>query len=540
MRKSYFIFFIIINVQSLFSQVQNWDWVRRIGGQGDETATGICFPVMNGFSVCGNFTSDTLKINTSVLINAGKSDCYVSKYDIQGNLLWAKSFGGADDDYVVDVEEDLHGCAIVSGYFNSPSIKIGDTIINGTGGNDAFVAKFDRFGFFVWARRFAGNGGNVIPTAIYAFNNDVIIVGYYDSPTLSFDALTIQNKGAKDAFVVSLNDSLKLNWAYCFGDSLDEVATGITYNVNYHILGYFKSRKLIIKTDTLINAGTPYADLFITGFSNAGLYGGSVRFGGALDEIGCGINRDAFGNFILTGSYTTPTLTIGSSTLINQGNKDVFTCKFNSNLSLIWAKSGGGIYDDYPHSIEKDYLGNIAIIGHTESQNVTFGTANMQSNGSRDGFVVVYDYPGNVTNAFLTGGTGDDEWNSLFMDGYSGEMYIVGNFNSPTISVGSHSFTSLGKTDALVGKIKKPTGIEENSVTIPRVFPNPVTEKIFIDELKPISRVLIIDVFGRLIFEKEIISQNINEIDLSKLQSGIYFMQISNKETKSVHKLIKQ
>lgn len=69
--------------------------------------------------------------------------------------------------------------------------------------------------------------------------------------------------------------------------------------------------------------------------------------------------------------------------------------------------------------------------------------------------------------------------------------------------------------------MQQATGIEENSILSLNVFPNPATDKIFIDG-NPIERVEIFDAQGRLIYKMK---YNKNGIDIRKFDSGFYLIR---------------
>ena len=80
--------------------------------------------------------------------------------------------------------------------------------------------------------------------------------------------------------------------------------------------------------------------------------------------------------------------------------------------------------------------------------------------------------------------------------------------------------------------------VEENSSNKYRIYPNPVADIINIESLVPLS-IQIFDINGKLI-DKENISVGNNEIDISTLSSGIYYIQcIDEKGTSQSERIIK-
>jgi len=70
-----------------------------------------------------------------------------------------------------------------------------------------------------------------------------------------------------------------------------------------------------------------------------------------------------------------------------------------------------------------------------------------------------------------------------------------------------------------------------------KVYPNPAYEYVNIDLLNSEkTKVSIINILGGVVFNKEIVESE--KIDLTKLNKGIYFLNLENSNGKSVKKLI--
>ena len=86
-----------------------------------------------------------------------------------------------------------------------------------------------------------------------------------------------------------------------------------------------------------------------------------------------------------------------------------------------------------------------------------------------------------------------------------------------------------------LGQFVPNVGLSENALSQNiKLFPNPVTEKLFIEGLTE-ANVKVINLVGEMIIQKN----NANSIDVSSLNSGIYFLQITSGNTQSVIKFIK-
>ena len=94
------------------------------------------------------------------LFEGGESgDVFVSKLDSNGDVLWAKNFGGNSFDYGSAIDIDDDGNTYITGEFQN-QIQFGDTTLEGGIFSDVFVAKLDSKGDVLWAKDFGNSGSD--------------------------------------------------------------------------------------------------------------------------------------------------------------------------------------------------------------------------------------------------------------------------------------------------------------------------------------------------------------------------------------------
>jgi hypothetical protein len=137
--------FLIFN--SSFAQAPAWTWANSAGGIYNDYIGSVATDAGANVLVTGYFYSPSITFGTTVLTNANASgsttDMFVVKYDGAGNVLWAHSAGGTGDEGGSGVATDAGGNVLVTGWFYSPSITFGTTVLTNAGGSDVFVAKLD-------------------------------------------------------------------------------------------------------------------------------------------------------------------------------------------------------------------------------------------------------------------------------------------------------------------------------------------------------------------------------------------------------------
>ena len=81
-----------------------------------------------------------------------------------------------------------------------------------------------------------------------------------------------------------------------------------------------------------------------------------------------------------------------------------------------WVQSADGSADDYGNCISTDISGNVFVAGRFNSPTITFGTTTLTNAGGVDIFIVKYDNLGNVLWAKSAGGSSYDEGIGIKVD----------------------------------------------------------------------------------------------------------------------------
>ncbi len=152
-------------------------------------------------------------------------------------------------------------------------------------------------------------------------------------------------------------------------------------------------------------------------------------------EIPHAIHVDGNNNIIVSGRFSSTSITFGTTTLLQAGSMDAFIVKYDASGNILWAKGAGGGSNDEAYALSSDISGNIYMSGYF-TQPASFGTIKLTSAGQADMFLAKYDPSGNVLWAKRAGGKGDDRATSVKTDA-SGSSYISGNYTNDSISFGS-------------------------------------------------------------------------------------------------------
>ena len=133
----------------------NWLWAKQAGGINYDCGNSIAVDASGNIYVTGRFRNTAI-FGTTTVTGSNSNDIFVAKLDSNGNWLWAKQAGGADNDCGYGIAVDASGNIYVSGWFQGVA-NFGNTNITGTVNSlDIFVAKMDSNGNWLWVNKAGG------------------------------------------------------------------------------------------------------------------------------------------------------------------------------------------------------------------------------------------------------------------------------------------------------------------------------------------------------------------------------------------------
>lgn len=440
---------------------------------------------------------------------------------------WARNAGGENSDYGWSITTDNNQNSYVTGSFSETATFDDFTLIS-NGYDDIFVGKLDENGNWIWLTQAGGNSDDSGRGIACDEEGNCYVVGMFRS-TATFGSHTMQSIEYNDIFVAKIDANGNWIWvAQAGGNDFDRgYSIALDELGNCYITGNFcnnitfgsislngggiyvakidndgnwqwatepetveeqSAYKIAVDADgnsyvtgwfygdptfgnyQLINNG--WRDIFIAKLDTNGNWQWALNAGGDYYDTGYGIAVDEMQNVYLTG-YFSDVATFGDQNITSIGEDDIFIAKLDTNGNWIWVSQAGGIADDYSSSVLIDSIGNIYITGCFEDE-AFFGTNSITSNGDCDIFIAKMDSSGAWTESYQAGGVYYDAGNSLSLIN-SDELYITGYFNDEA-TFGNQDITSNGDTDIFVAKLSNDTSI--NQVCIPSKiilsnYPNP-------------------------------------------------------------------
>ncbi|MDY0779922.1 SBBP repeat-containing protein [Tenacibaculum sp. IB213877] len=530
---------------------QSFEWVKTIGASDFDAGYSIAIDNFGNIYTTGVYTGTVDFDPGSGVYNLTSTqpyinkDIYILKTDSDGNFLWAKSVGGINEDYSKSIKVDNSGNVYVTGQFvGVADFDPGPETFNVySAGDDAFVLKLDTNGNFLWAKSF---GNNAYSLAVDDTENVYITGDFYSNTDFNPGAEShmLYDNGYGNVFILKLDVSGNFVWARSFGgDTYDRgMSIAVDNSNNIFVTGYAQ-----------VTGGT---DVFIIKFNESGnlIWTKSLGNNNHLN-YGHAIDTDTTGNIYVIGQFQyivdfDPNDDIYNLTA-GEGWNDVFILKLDTGGNFIWAKSFGGIGEEYPSNMILDNYGNIYTTGFFDNTaDFDPGADIFNLTPYQDGFIDVFvqklDTNGNFLWANSFGGSNMDYGNSIALDS-SNNYYIVGSFRGFADfdpGAGTSNITSTGDYDVFIKKMSQNNalGIEDfsnkNEVV---VYPNPTNGQINIKLNNEINNVKIIvsDLLGRIITEKnysKLLNTNINLPN----KKGLYFVTLKNLIGSKTIKILKQ
>ncbi|MCW3102739.1 MAG: type sorting protein [Bacteroidetes bacterium] len=171
------------------------------------------------------------------------------------------------------------------------------------------------------------------------------------------------------------------------------------------------------------------------------------------------VASDPWGNAIVTGAFSSATMSCGGTTLYNADtagvDPDVFVVKYDPAGNVLWARSAGGSSQDEGFCVSTDASGNVIVCGYFSGATITFGSVTLTNTfaGLNDFFIVKYDPTGTVLWA-RNGVGGNDEYAQAVSVDPSGNIFVTGGFGSSSLTIGSttlyNASSTLGDMDMFI------------------------------------------------------------------------------------------
>jgi len=455
------------------AQPSRWLWARSDSGDivdgrnqwSKAVGQGSATDSQGNVYAAGYFQALSVTLDNITLTNKGVSgggDILIVKYNPNGQVVWARNFGGANIDQgnavIVDGEDNVY----VTGQFASATIDFDGTILYNPDLNinidthEYFLLKLNSDGDVLWVRSAAGSSVDVgAKLAIDAANN-VYVQGMFLSSRLDFGGSSLGGNGQECTFLAKYDKTGQLIWSRALHGqeptNAGVVGNGIEVSVTGHlyVAGTFFGQQFLAGDKLVQRKAQDVAqrgDIFLIDYDLDGNVNWAKSFGGNDSDVMGGIDTDQSGMVYITGSYISETLLLDNFVLINPPQVygrdfDIYLAKLNPSGKVMWAQRAYGRDNDIPHDIVADKSGSIFlagvyytgfIVGEPETQQINFGNFVITERSMAENlFVVQYDTAG---AALWIDHIGMYGWNHAFdvSAGNDGSIFATGVGGRPDV-----------------------------------------------------------------------------------------------------------
>ncbi|WP_300566468.1 SBBP repeat-containing protein [Flavobacterium sp.] len=348
------------------------------------------------------------------------------------NAVDSEILGGDSDGK--DIITDAVGNKYVTGIYNitqdfDPGVGIVNITAISESTSEAFLAKYDVNGNYLWVKVIKGYFGSSGNSLALDSNGDVYLTGrfmgrIYFTSSISTD--TYYTQSASDIFLAKYDADGNYLWSKQIGGSGgSEIPNSMILDNsnNVYITGSFTGNSDFDPSASNANITSKGAtDAFLAKYDANGNYIWATGMGGINSDSSISMNIDnssiyIAGNFMGTSDFNPSS---GVANLTSVGNNDVFFAKYDTNGNYIWAESIGGPLNDNVKSLTIDSNSNIYLSGifsATSDFDPSLSNANLTASGGSDIFLAKYNLNGNYLWAKRIGGTTSfDTANSLAVD----------------------------------------------------------------------------------------------------------------------------
>lgn len=459
---------------------------------------------------------------------------YILRLDVSGNILWLKSYEcGAGDEQTPYILPTQDGGFILSG--DNKNFSAGD--------QDIYLLKTDSSGIVQWARNYGGISWDAGAHILQTTDGGYILTGFAQS----FGA------GSLDVLLMKVDISGNLQWAKIYG------GTGYDYGNAISITpdgGYL----IAARTESFIPPNADNAGFWLIKTDSAGNLQWSEIFDAFSNDVGAYIEATS------DGGYIVPMYTFSF-----EGGTDAGMMKLDPAGNQVWTKIVNDVStNELFYSAHETSDGGFIFGGYRADASYIYSDMFMLKTNSA-GVLQWSKLYGDTTyeegwNVIETGDSGFMLFGESRNDSLNCNMYIVktdnaGNslcnetskphniidtlFNTIIPSAVTTDISLLLTVTPVIPYISQPSyyeniictgfGIENPGITSTyiEIFPNPATGKIKINA-ENIKNVKVINSVGETILNTE----KTNEIDLSGIPGGIYFIKVSTDRFSCTRKII--
>ena len=332
-------------------------WARHISGADEDDAYDVIVRSDGSILITGEFVG-TNHIGSTTLVSHGGYDIFLAAFSSAGDLLWAQTIGGPNDEFAIALAPAPNGAALFTGSFNG-ALDLGGGISFNSADDDALLIKLNAAGGVQWARSAGGSGYQLGSDVKVDAQGNVYWAGEFET-NIIFGATTLTSPGL-NVFLAKYDSAGNRLSARKLGDGDNAELPRLALSPDGGVLcaaAYFADY-------TIAGQHLPFGqdDIFLASFDSNDALRWVNTFGGPELETCTDVLLDAFGGAYLVGHYR-GTMRVGNTNLTNSGSIDVFIVRCGANGQFQGAIKAGGLGEDQAFAGAFTPEGDLRLTGY--------------------------------------------------------------------------------------------------------------------------------------------------------------------------------
>ena len=400
-------------------------WTQTAHGKDYGAGYGVAVDRNRATYITGAFSGEIV-LGKQKAHSKGNRDIVIGKIAPDGTPAWLLSFGHEDYDSGNAIALNSDGQLVVTGSF-SRKVKFGETQLRSVGLRDIFLAKLDADGKVLWAVSAGGAEEDLGHGATVDSEGNIFVTGYIEGKAM-FGDQTLNGHGGDDMFLAKYDTDGKLRWVRRAGGALTDFGRAVAVDPGgyVYVTGVFRGAAMFERT-RLVSRGN--SDIFVAKYDRAGELQWVKQAGGQGEDRGHGIAADQTGAVYVAGSFHGAAGFGEQQCLSSVGDRDVFLAKYDAAGVLLWVRQAGGNLIDEGMAVATDPANNVHLTGFFKRA-ARFGGAQIGSHSpgllDKDAFVASYDGSGQLRWAQSVGGAGTDQGFGIATDA-AGNVFVTGS-----------------------------------------------------------------------------------------------------------------
>lgn len=178
-------------------------WEKTYGEQGSDCGYALLAAPDGGYLLAGNTDST----------ESGKTNIYLVKIDKQGNLLWERQYVDSNNCYAWALRPSADGGYLIAGEREDWTVK--------GGGFKSYLLKIDVQGKLIWAKSYGENYYSTTYALVQSREGDLLLLGKHESARRSHDLYILKTDSNGKSEPPQIMSGLEASCAYAGLQSSD-------------------------------------------------------------------------------------------------------------------------------------------------------------------------------------------------------------------------------------------------------------------------------------------------------------------------------